>query len=331
MIRPNALCIVLLLTTQSFALVGCTRNVPKPAPARICASAMECMAVESRVDNSCKLPFGGSNSILYAATNIHPSRKIYATYEEKVRHLNSTRPDEKVSKMVAVETRTIEPLGCARTKGLIGDQIDEWSYTITAACFANECPSPPIAKPSANRDPRLSCEQLCERDDKSCLKVRIDPMDTSVSQKLDVFSRDLMSAIPPQRVKMSELIFLSNAYTGSSICVRGELELAGSGTPAYQFNNAGASCPIGFSVKSGYVSALEAFFPGDYSGQFENVAGKSWSLISEDESHSPTLVITESPAGNLVSEPLAAIQGSSRGQITFTGKKYYCAQVSWDR
>ncbi len=316
------------------AFLGATCSNPTPPPPVVCESAQVCAVQRTTQDKDCKFQGPGSSDLFYIVQNEHPQRKIYATYMATVRHLNSNRPPESSYGSVSADPNKTGTLGCQRTKGVLAEQFDEWSFTIVSACFANECPSPPMKNPDKTRDPRKTCEELCDEDDQSCLKYTLNgsaPIERRVKSSLDQLNRSLISVQPPASVHVDPLVAVSNAYTGSNQCSRTDLVFSSpnsAGEPS--FYNTGSSCPIGVSLSDPRVSAFEISFPGDLSGNAQLSNGQSYSLVPTDDNHSPKLLITEKASGSRVEEPILLWKGRSSSTMTFTGKKYYCAQLKWE-
>jgi hypothetical protein len=326
------------IASSSFALSGCTKfTPPPPAP---CANAQACASVITQTDNTCPNAFPNANSP-YANTNFFSmfnnsqDKKIVVHYEERVRHLNSLRPDEHLDKYVQVDAGQSQPLGCQRTPGLNSEQYDDWTYTIQDACFVGSsgCVSNPLPKPTKQRDPKLTCEQLCQQNDNSCLKYSLSNSgpDAQLRAALIKFNVAMLSSNPPAKVDVSGLVSLSNLYTGSNKCTRGDLAIGATAKVDYPFSNSGSSCPIGFAINSLAVSQVEVTFPGDLEGVIvmQPLSPRTdLTLVPSDDAHSPLLNIVETATKASVFEPIVATKEASNG-ITFTGKTYYCAQVLW--
>lgn len=326
----------------STILVGCGgfgSVTPPPSP---CANALVCAQVGSKADNSCVKPWGWSRTNSYWMVNHHPSRAIYVTYEKRVRHLNSLDPDQSDMFILGpIPPSKDMVLGCERneSKKPGGDSYNEWSFTPITACFDGDCAKEQLPqKPTKDRDPHLTCEQLCSKLDPSCLKYSVTnstPEDRLVSQGLDDLTSKIASVIPPTSIDISSLVALSNAYTGSTSCTRGDMffyNRSGS-TPA--FYNSGSTCPLGMALKHPQFSSLFVTLPGDFRGDFQQVPTRSFEMKPEDVPHSPTMLLEESGNGVVYWEPVTSITGvtgaAGNGMLTFTGQKYYCAQIDWNR
>jgi hypothetical protein len=264
---------------------------------------------------------------MYWMSNKNPSRKIFVTYEERVRHLNQLKRDETATKMAGIDPNAKVPLGCERTVAPDypedNERYDEWVYTKIAACFADQCPSSAPNKPVHERDPRATCERLCAANDPSCLKYSI-PNSDPLAGVLGRFNDDMINANPPTPVRLSALVNLSNAYTGTDECYRTDLTL-GRGTPI-SISNSGSSCPIGVALPNPNVSALELTLPGDLTGSMTHIPAIAFSVDTTDDTHSPTMYLTEQV--QQVYEPVFRVTGTPT-RIAFWGKKYYCAQLDW--
>lgn len=318
--------LALIAIGSAAILTACQTRITEP---KDCESAQLCAEVVTMIDPSCKVPLHYSSDKIFAMHNRHPNRKLYVTYEAYVRHVSSVKPDEKVIKMVAVDPRKTETLGCWRTKGVLHDNFDEWSYTITTACFANECPSPPISKPSETREPGAKCEELCARDDASCLKSEIGapaPIGPKIRSALYRFTSAHLNNPLPTSINMEPITELANAFTQTNSCWRGNIEIGASSPITSAFRNSGSACRIPFDTSDPRAPGLEVAFQGDWTGQFERTK-LSYKYVSSDEAHSPMMSI-EKRDGKVVHEAITTITGE-QGLMTFTGSKYYCGQIYW--
>jgi hypothetical protein len=303
---------------------------------KLCDTAMSCIQTNENQDASCQFAGVDSNGWSYVAYNNNPSRKIFATFTQTVRHINSEQPPQSNTIMVAVDPYAASTLGCARTKGLLASQFDEWSYTLIAACFSDQCPSPPPSKPSKQRNPAMTCQQLCQSGDASCLRYKVtpakSPLEAQLADALDQLNNVIYTAHPPVQIKVDGLVNLSNLFTGKNNCARTDLTVQGSTTPDYPFTNSGSTCPIGFSVSRPDVSSIEIDLPGLYSGNMQiNLASTSYALVS-NLANAPSMLVTETATNTPVLEPITTINGSHGVQstLTFTGETYYCAEIDWD-
>lgn len=306
---------------------------PSPAPPRDCASALECAETFTTSDQACRFDSANSTLKFYNITNRHPNRKVFVTYEQKVRHMNTVgRPDEFETKMIGLDPRKSETLGCARTKGLLSNQFDEWSYTIVAACFSDTCPAPGPTKPIDQRPAALTCERACQDGEIYCLKADVSstvPLGGQLSAALRRLTLDISRVNPPGKVDMTPIVEASNAYTGSTQCSRSDLFVDSSTTADFPFHNAGSSCQVGVSVNHPKVSAIELTLPGEFSGGMQkDAAAQSFLFAPQGEANMPKLFITEI-SDRPVYEPVILIQGQ-QGKWTITGQKYYCAQITFN-
>jgi hypothetical protein len=314
-----------------------------PEPTPVCQNALACAQVMTFTDQTCPLAFppasSYSNPNHFDLLNNHPQKTIVVHYQEKVRHLNSTRPDEALNKYVAVSAGQTAPLGCQRTPGLTTDQYDDWVYTLLDACFVSDtgCQIVPLPKPSKQRDPAKTCTALCMGGDQSCLKYSVTgagPVDTQLKNALSAFSSALLNASPPANVSMSSLVSLSNIWSGSNTCSRGDLSIASPAPIDFPFSNSGSSCPVGFNLPNDTrASSVIVTFPGQLTGtiQMAQAAPRPrLTMAPSDNTHGPMLSIVELPANTTVYEPIIATFATG-GELTFTGEKYYCAQIVWDK
>lgn len=313
----------------AFGLAAILSACAQPPEAKDCESAELCSEVVTTTDPMCKTPFNYSSDKFFTVWNRHPNRKIYVTYEAYVRHISTTAPDEKILKMVAVNPRETEPLGCWRTKGILSENFDQWSYTLMTSCFANECPSPPVSKPSETRDPKATCEELCARDDASCLKSEIStppPLMPKLRSVLYRFTSANLNNQLPTNVAMEPIVELANAYTNTNSCWRGDIELGAPSPISSAFRNSGSTCRVPFTTSDPRAPGLEVAFPGDWTGRFERTKA-TYTYVSSDAAHSPLMSIAKKD-GSIVHETVSKITGE-QGLMTFSGSKYYCGQVFW--
>ena len=314
-------------------LYGCSGGgPPKIPPPHPCETALVCANVDSRSEASCRFVFNDRvNTTLFNMQNNSAGKAIRVKYEEKVRHINSTSADEKVTKTVTVQPRQSETLGCERTKGFLSNQFDEWSYTKLDACYVGDaCPGVPEEKPTKERDPRRTCEDLCLQEDASCLKAQISgggALGGKLRAELTQFSNALAGANPPTDISLKALADISNIYTGGTACTRGDLHLDASSGTVYPFAASGTSCPVGLEVQDLRISSVELTMPGIWSGEMQKTA-QGYGLASGDKPHSPMLEIVELGTSKRVFEPVVKVTGGPR-RLTLTGEKYYCAEVSW--
>ncbi|WP_152906027.1 hypothetical protein [Pseudomonas putida] len=325
----NTILIVSISASTVALISACNGGPPKnPAP-HDCETAQICAEIITTNDNSCTTSFGYSSTKAFALLNNHPSRKIYVTYEESVRHINSVAKDEKALKMVSVDPGKTATLGCWRTKGSLSEQYNEWSYTVPSACFANECPAPPVNKPVDTRDPKDDCRMLCDRDDPSCLKTVItgnSPIEKAIKSNLYKLTDSILKSALPSSIDLSPIVNLSNSFTGSNSCWRSDLAIDKPDPISSRFTNTGATCRVGFEAYDPRISSMEISFQGDWLGRFEKNAG-TFTFTSDDEGHAPLMSLLKKD-GVREYEPVTLINGS-KGEITFTGAKYYCARVEW--
>jgi hypothetical protein len=237
--------------------------------------------------------------------------------------------------MVGVDPYGTATLGCARTKGVLDNQFDEYSFTLVTACFADQCPSPPVSTPTKQRNPGLTCQKLCQDGEASCLRYKIvstnSAQEAQLAAALDHFNNAMYMASPPTKVDVSGLVTLSNLFTGKQTCSRGTLDIADPPSP-YPFANSGATCPVGFAISRPDVSAVEIDWPGLYQGKIQiNPATTSYAMAS-DAASSPSLFVTETATKKPVLEPVITVQGTHgpTSSLVFTGQQYYCAEIDWD-
>lgn len=325
----NSSLLKLSIGASTSVLILACHPRPTPPEAHLCETADICAEIITRNDNSCSIPFNYSNTRSFSYYNNNPNRKIYASYDETVRHLNSNKKDETTPRMVSIDPGKTATLGCWRTKGALSEQFDEWSYTPRGACYANECPAPPVTKPIDTRDPKDDCEKLCDRDDPSCLKTDIkgnSPEEIVIRSSLTDLTKAFLQSTPPTNVDVSPLIKLSNAFTGTNNCWRSDLLIDKPDPISSKFSNTGTTCRVGFGTQDPRVSSIEISFQGDWLGRFEKTGGK-YTLNADDESHAPILSVLK-PHGIWEYDPVILVNGS-RGKMTFTGAKYYCSQLNW--
>ena len=197
------------------------------------------------------------------------------------------------------------------------------------SCFANECPSPPVSKPSETRDPKATCEELCARDDASCLKSEIStppPLMPKLRSVLYRFTSANLNNQLPTNVAMEPIVELANAYTNTNSCWRGDIELGAPSPISSAFRNSGSTCRVPFTTSDPRAPGLEVAFPGDWTGRFERTKA-TYTYVSSDAAHSPLMSIAKKD-GSIVHETVSKITGE-QGLMTFSGSKYYCGQVFW--
>jgi hypothetical protein len=331
-----------VLSVIGLLLVGCPGGPPAPMPP--CATADACTSIVSGREPACRLPFSSSTDRQFWVQNDSPDHKVFVSYLEKVRHINDPghRPDEVTPRVITVDRRQFAVLGCERTKGLDSEHYDLWSYTIQAACFVDQCPSPPISKPGKTRDPKQTCSQLCDLDDASCLKLEVQKVNPSPPEKaladvLRKLNTEMLAVAPPTTnvVHLADLVALSNSFTGTDTCYRTDLtfESSPAGSALYPFDSSGSTCPIGFGLRGAPVATVQVLMPGDLNGSMElNSAGGEYSLVPKDEQHAPVLHLLEKASGQLVKETIVQAMGKRQagtGTLTFTGQQYYCVQIKW--
>ncbi len=109
-------------------------------------------------DASCNFPGDAAIQYMDYAVNNSTKKNVYVTLLETVHHLNAQPPksDDQYKNIFYVQKggTPAKSLGCAQTKALEPDAIDQFSFTKLAACFEGECPSEPDVEPSSVRDPQ---------------------------------------------------------------------------------------------------------------------------------------------------------------------------------
>ncbi|MBR8179682.1 hypothetical protein [Burkholderia ambifaria] len=329
---------VAILATTIFT--GCKGFDVKPADPPPCQTAMACVTEEVAKEPTCTYRKYGADGTGYRYKNSHPSKIVILSYEETVRHMNSSPPlPDEVNPHIA----KIDPLGgvenpvgvgCWRTPGVQGgaEQFDEWSYSKITACFLDECNKnpPAVNKPVQVRDPQVKCEALCSKDDRSCLKAEIpsEPLADIFAKELDNVTFKFIRARGGEKIDMRNFAKVVNQFVGTDVCWRADVVV---GIPLggnFPFSNAGSSCKVHFSLtgQPNYASfGLE--LPGQWVASLIKRGG-AYELTNRDESHSPLLSVVRLGGAPEEFDPIIKITGA-RGQMTFTGSKYYCGQLNW--
>jgi hypothetical protein len=133
----------------------------------------------------------------------------------------------------------------------------------------------------------------------------------------------------PARVSLATFVSLLNTITGKNSCFRGDLLIDSLTSTGYPFTNYGSSCPVDVAINSPNVSMIEITFPGDFDGAMSLIPSRSFTMNPVDLPHAPLLAVVGPPSNSPVYDPIILIEGTSTS-ITFTGRKYYCAQLSWE-
>jgi hypothetical protein len=322
----QAVRIALACAFVSTALGGCIYEATIKIP---CASAGECVSIIARKDQVCDWNGKGDDDAYFLA-NADEQKSIYVAYEHLIRHLGTVAPDERAIKPVIVGQNAERMLGCRRSKPTSGEVFDEHSFTVKAACYADQCPSADAATPKPTRPVSTTCERLCDAGDKSCIKHALSEQTTSqmVTQELTTLFRDLSTPVGPKSLDLRGVETLSNHYTGTKTCRRSPLQVD---TIADTFRNTGSTCRMGFAVSHSEVNTLVLSLPGEYQGRWTLDGQQGFNLDSSDPIYAPLLTLS-GPALSPVNERIAAIHGRrSPGQyrLIFSGAKYYCSQLSW--
>lgn len=330
-IRASILAITCLLAAL---LAGCGGGPPPSPP--VCSPALDCIQLIVVQDPACTVPFGSIPSSMYQFQNNHPDTAIYVSYVQNVRHLNVNPPipdGPPANLIVSVDPGKAVNLGCVKTKNPNpGDEIDEWSFNKTSACFAGQCGSGSSKPTPPPRDPKLTCERLCNKNDVTCFKNTLgnsNPAEVQLAKALNAFNFAILSAKPPAKVDMSSIVALSNAYTGTTHCNRDTLDLNALAPPAknFSFYNVGSDCPAQFAISDPRASYIGISFPSELSG-LADVSTKTFSLKPTDDPHSPKLTIGLLSPDGPSTEPIIEVNGGSQ-HLLFTGEYKYCAMLQW--
>ena len=318
--------LVLLLCSicLTLSLVDCGVKPQHPSP-QDCQTAAECTRLladptpATCTDNK-------KDSTYYSLINNHLTRKVRVNYEEKVRHLNSTRPNEQVSRTVLLEPRQTTPLGCRYTKGFLSEQFDEWTYSSLQSCFDGECPAI-TQKPGGTRDPKTTYEELCDRQDKSCfvLELANTPNEKKLGDALAQLTISLANRPIPVQHSMDEFAMLANTYMGTNTCQRTPLTI----NQTNEVATAGTTCRVGAGTPNdSLISEFEFSLDGEILGDLERSSSSNYRVSFKDLPHSPWVKLQERQGNRPVIEHVIG-QSGQPNQLTLTGEKYYCARLKW--
>jgi hypothetical protein len=312
---------------------GILKNPP------ICQSAVACAQLTTVDDSLCKIGESNRSKKLWSLKNSHPTRDIYVTYSQAVRPLNSGVSGIDTVEIRGVTKASASVLGCyLRIDEDDPKKINEWSYSVINACFADECPSPNPLNPAQKRDPKTTCEILCSKSDASCIKSDInsaDPIGRQLTKELNVFTNRLQNSVAPAKIDVTPLANLANLFTGTNSCWRDDLiigPLTAQGLSSIE--NFGSTCEVGFELANPKGGALQITVPSNMQGKFAGNRSEFLMIFSKFN-NSPWLSITK-PGAQTEIDPITMISKTTPiakldPVLTFTGKVGFCAQVTWSR
>lgn len=318
---------LLLVLTASMLFTGCSKITPEPQ--KPCETARECAEIRVAADKTCKAGGFFESEDSYWMANNHPSRRIFVTYEETVRHINSPEKDLKTTKMISVDPGKMKILGCWRTKGLLDERFNEYSYSKQAACFSDQCPAPGPQKPTTERDPQANCSDLCDQGHESCLVADISGSVPMLTSSLTKLNWNIIKAPLPASIDMAPLANLVNISNNNTDCKRTSLDLRQQGAGSATFLNTGSTCQLTASISQALHDQFRIEFPGEWTGGFQRTS-TTFALVANSLDQSPMLWVRNASTKLWASDELVALESASDGSSftwTFTANKYYCARI----
>jgi hypothetical protein len=307
----------------SLVLQGC-QPVQPPPPEEPCPTALVCTKILSKQDAVCR---DTADRTEYLISNHHPNKKVVVAYREHVRHVNDiTRPDQYATKILEIDPKDSEvTLGCKRTRGLLDEQWDEWSFLILSTCFEGECPVN-FPKPTQHRDPRTSCEKLCNNQDKSCFNVSFTGNLSPLGGEMARLTSSLAFKPFPVSHPMSGFAAFANIWTGDNSCTREPLRI----DKTQELSAAGTTCRVGAVVaNNSLIKEMEIVLAGEITGQITRSTPDQYRVLFNDLNSSPLLRLKQQVNGSDVYEHIMSISGH-RGEMTVTGENYYCGRFNWN-
>lgn len=323
------LTMILTVIFLSATLIAC--GSARPPEPRKCNSAFECTLLRGSTDGEC-LPAASEKKTSFAVHNNHESRKIFVSYQERIRHVNTPKPDDVVTKMVSARSGESVFIGCQRTRGLLEGQFQEHSFNIVSACFSDECPASPPTKPSRERDPQAKCLDLCLDGDRSCAFLDLsDPaLDPDFKSSVSSFFFRSAQVQLPGEVDMSRIADIVNKLNNDQSCTRDPVVFSAESLGVSQFSASGSSCSVHLSINHRDFSELELRFPGLWAGTYERTTHvDGFSYGSSQIETSPLISLKSIDSGHWENDPVIAIEGVKTPEraLVLTGQKYHCGLI----
>lgn len=315
-------------------LFGCHFK-PAPPPIPECPTADECASIPQIFETSC-MTDEDDRSYGFEARNRSTIYDVRINYLEKVKHLNTTLPDESISKVIEVAKNSSEFIGCKITKGFTSEVFDKWSYSIIDACFIGvDCDSTqdkfkPIP-PDLNRPENLSCDAACAAGDKWCVKDSISTSSSNLAEKriayeMQLFAESLVNNSTNFSHDLKPLSDAINAFSGGS-CKRGRYYVDDG-----EFESAGSQCDLYIEPSQSMIDFAGFHLPGLISGK-HTTSPEQFDISFRDSvsGSKPFISIytSENPNGVLI--PINIFYGrkisGSKSNLIFDTQDSYCLSI----
>lgn len=330
------------------SLVGCTisgKGILIPGPSiPPCETAYLCAEIFSKSDSTvCDLKGAGDKpnglgTQSWRMKNNHHDKTIYVTFNRSSKESGGPGASTEID-IIGLAPGEDKLLGCRvlKDKKEPYKAIYEWSYSVVTACFDRECPSAKLNPPPTKRDPKTTCESLCENGSSECEVIDLSKSTNAkpLENELKKLSSDIITSKPPTQISLSGITSLINQFAGAGqlICNRDEIILGNKNAKGIsEFSNIGDKCPIAFGHLTPPVASLFITLPPVWEGELFSIAPSlakpgAFLLKSSGLGKTPLISIINSQ-GKVETDPIRFITGT-KDKMIFTGENLYCAQVSW--